>query len=336
MLFKIEEELKSIKAIQYQDISKSYSKKEKHLEELLKTMIGEELFPEYLVFGNERAWQKEADLFALDHDANLVIFELKVDGMYDRSKVMQSLEYAQLFSKWDFDKMNEHYRKCYKNSKIDLLECFDQHFEECIDKSNFNRKQKIIIISNASDLSINAATQYWRDQGIDIQEYYYRFYKISSEDILEISTDLHTPSDSGHCWINTNLTYYPKAYLDMIKNSKVAAYGSRAKLIDSRMIKAYVFLYHNGYGIIAAGKGTKQIEEKESHEFEVGEKEINIHLKDFIHGVNKETGEIENRIVPQEIKELLGQQFYFATSKVSLSQENAEKLYEKCKEEFRY
>lgn len=46
-------------------------------------MIGNEIFPEYMVFGNERSLQKEADLFAVDGNGSLVVIELKVEGHYE-------------------------------------------------------------------------------------------------------------------------------------------------------------------------------------------------------------------------------------------------------------
>ena len=73
MLFEVVGELEEIRPIAYLDISRKFKKREQKLEDFLRQKIGNEIFPEYMVFGNERNRQKEADLFAVDGNGSLVI-----------------------------------------------------------------------------------------------------------------------------------------------------------------------------------------------------------------------------------------------------------------------
>ena len=94
------------------------------------------------------------------------------------------------------------------------------------------------------------------------------------------------------------------------------------------MAKAYVFLYHNGYGIVAVGIGTEKVANVES------KKECFIKLRKFVHGVNLDNGKIEKYISPGRIKSLTEQNFFFSNTVVYLSKEKAELLYDECVREF--
>jgi hypothetical protein len=334
MLLEINQELTETKFITPMAID-AIGENEKKLEGCISDLVGDVLFPELLVFGNERSFQKEPDIFAVNGKGDLVVFELKVSGQYDRTKTLQAMDYAQRYSHWRYAAINHHYKKCFGDEN-EFINSFEEHFGYPIDESDFNKKQKIIVISHSSSIDINNMANYWRERGIDIQEYFYRFYEIGEKIYFELSNELYTPIDNkGSCWINTNSKYGELCYLDMVKNQKVATYGSRGDLIGKWLNKATIFLYHNGYGIIAAGNGTSRIQEtyyKEGSEYEDDER--NMHLKNFISGVNLETGAIEKYIPANRIKELLERDFYFPNTIVSLSDDEAKILYEECNNVF--
>ena len=314
-----------------------YSANEKDLEELITTMIGEEIFQDYLVIGNERKYQPEADIYAINEEGDLVLFELKVHGHYDRGKVLQVMDYASKYSRWDYERMNDFFKKSQVYKKIyggkkELEEVFKEKFPDGVGKEKFNRKQKMIIVSNYSDKDISSAISYWQDRGIDIEEYFYRFYKIGDEFLFEVSNDTFAIQDSQHCWINTNKTYFPEACREMIKEGKASAHADRKEVITDTMKGGYIFLYHNGYGIIGAGIATNQITTFYNENLDVFEKKII--LKNFIHGCD-ENFEIKKHISPAELKEEFNQSFYFANTKVTLSEEKSKKLYELCKKKFK-
>jgi hypothetical protein len=114
----------------------------------------------------------------------------------------------------------------------------------------------------------------------------------------------------------------------MVKNQKASAYGTRRSVIGDWMSKAYVFLYQNGYGIIAAGIGTGKIQNFEDKE------EKCVKLSKFVHGVDLDSGQIKKYISPGRIKSLTEQNFYFSNTVVPLSKEKAKLLYDECIKEF--
>jgi hypothetical protein len=331
MLLEINHELTETKFIPPMAID-AFGKNEKKLETCITDLIGDVLFPEFLVFGNERSFQKEPDIFAVNGRGDLVVFELKVGGQYDRTKTLQAMDYAQRYSYWRYDSINLHFKKCFGEEK-EFKESFEEHFGYKIEESDFNRKQRIIVISHSSSVDTYNVASYWRERGIDIQEYFYRFYQIGEKIYFELSNELYNPADNkGSCWINTNSKYGVECYMDMVKNQKVAAYGGRADLIGKWLSKATIFLYHNGKGIIAAGTGTSKITNtyyKEESDYEDDER--NMQLKNFISGVNLETKEIEKYIGASRIKELLKRDFWFPNTIVPLNDEEANILYNECK-----
>ncbi|MBA3967866.1 MAG: hypothetical protein H0X47_19235 [Nitrospirales bacterium] len=328
MLFEWEEEVKGFKPVTGMNIVDSFGGCEKDLENYLREIIGDLLFPEYLVFGNERSFQKEADLFAVNSSGDLVIFELKVDGLFDRGKIYQALDYAQHFSFWRYKEMNDLFQKCY-SERDELMDAFEDHFGFRVDRTEFNKKQKVIVISHSSSEDTGRVSRYWKGLGLDIEEYYYRFYAVSGKRYFEISNELWFQQNSYNCWINTCSRYIPKAYLDMVKGKKAATYGDRRSIIGPWMNKSYIFLYHNGCGVIGVGRGTATIQEFYNKELQAEERSIK--LSNFISGVDLVTGDITTWLPPAKIKELLQRDFYFPNSLVTLSELEAEKLYKECK-----
>lgn len=338
MLFELDTDKKTFLPVSSMTISDAIEGNEKDLENFLKTSIGDILFPEYLIIGNERSLQKEADLFAVDSEGHLVVFELKVNGQYERSKVYQILDYAQHFSFWRYNEMNTHFQKCFPHGK-ELSEVFEEHFGLSIDKNEYNRKQKAIIISYSSSNEIHRIAKYWKHRGIDIEEYFYRFYKLYDSDLsnprvyFELSNELAFHQPGYSCWINTCQTHFPEAFIDMIKEKKAATYNERMGVIGNWMSKGIVFLYHNGYGIIAAGKGTAKIKQFYNEKYDSDERAI--YLSSFISGVNIEEKKIECSIPPNRIKEILERDFFFPTSSVSLSENEGKLLFEECQKLFK-
>ena len=331
MLFEMDNETKGFKPVTGMNIVNSIGESEKDLENYLKDIIGDILFPEYMIFGNQRSFQSEADLFAVNNSGDLVVFELKVDGLYDRGKVYQALSYAQRFSYWRYTEMNNHFKKCFPEGK-ELIEVFQEHYGYGIDLTEFNKKQKTIIISHSSSEDTGTIAKYWRKAGVDIEEYFYRFYEVAGKRYFELSNELFVQQGYYNCWINTCRRYIPKAYLDMVKHHKAAVYEERRGIIGEWMKKAMIFLYHNGCGIIGAGKGTATI--TDTHNEELGTDERAIKLTNFISGVDLDSGEIIHSLEPSAIKVLLQRDFYFPNSIVTLTQAEAKTLFEECRKRF--
>lgn len=332
MLFEYIKEKRTFEPLTGMAISDSHGGSEKDLEDYLKSVIGDLIFPQYLVFGNERSFQGEADLFAVNGRGDLVLFELKVHGHYDRGKIYQAMSYAQIFSTWRYESMNGHFKKCFPNASGNLLDEFEDHFGYRIDPADFNRHQRIIIISHSSAPDTMAVSSYWKSKGIDLEEYFYRFYDSDGRTLFELSNELFFNQNSGHCWINTCSKHIPYAVYDMVSNRKAAIYEERKGAIGGWMNRGNIFLYQNGYGIVAAGIGTATIKDEYNQFLDANERSIR--LSGFVSGVDPVAKKIECSIPPWRIKALLGRDFYFPNSIVTLGKDEAEKLRLECESVF--
>jgi len=181
-------------------------------------------------------------------------------------------------------------------------------------------------------MDTSAVSSYWKLKGIDIDKYFYRFYDPNGKRFFELSNGLFFNQNSGHCWINTCTRHNSEAVFDMIANRKAATYEERKGVIGSWMNRGNIFLYHNGYGVVASGIGTATIKDEYNEILEGNERFIR--LSGFVSGVDPVTKQIKASIPPQRIKELLGRNFYFPNSLVTLGKEEAEKLRLECERAF--
>jgi hypothetical protein len=143
-----------------------------------------------------------------------------------------------------------------------LLDEFENHFGYRINSADFNRHQRIIIIPHSSSPDTMAVSAYWKSKGLDIEEYFYRFYNADCKTFFELSNELFFNQNAGHCWINTCSRHIPDAVFDMVRNRKAATYEERKGVIGGWMKRGHMFLYQNGCGIVASGTGTATIKDE--------------------------------------------------------------------------
>ncbi|MEP1385255.1 MAG: hypothetical protein ABJK64_15845 [Paraglaciecola sp.] len=103
MLYKIEEQaevFEKLEPVEFKDFS-SFGKLEKDLENLIANSILDVLFEDARLMPvfQERQWQAEADIYALNENGELVIFELK-RASAGKDAVHQALRYAQDAGQW--------------------------------------------------------------------------------------------------------------------------------------------------------------------------------------------------------------------------------------------
>jgi len=239
--------------------------KEKDLENLIAANI-ETLIPEnqLMVVSQETQWQEAADILAFDKDGGLHIFELKRwEGKQEN--ILQVMRYGQKYGQYKYDQFQNMINKSPKFKAVDLATAHYQYFKESrdnpLEKSEFNRVQHLIIITNGTDWDTRNAIKFWHDSGLKIASLIYRVYSIGDKNILEFNP--YNPGDEeimdgeeGYYIVNTNLAWRPTAYLDMLNQQKAAAYGGRKFSIKRIKKGNTVFLYQNGVGVIAYGKTT--------------------------------------------------------------------------------
>ena len=138
--------------------------------------------------------------------------------------------------------------------------------------------------------------------------------------------------NAGHWLINTCSRHIPYAVFDMVSNRKASAYEKRKSAIGNWMNRRYVFLYQHGCGIVASGTGSATIKDDYNKLLAVNERFIR--LSGFISGVDPVAKKIISSIPPWKIKELLGRDFYFTNTLVTLGKNEAEKLRCECETVF--
>lgn len=237
--------------------------KEKDLENVISKRIERLVRTDQLmVIMQERQRQEEPDILAIDEKGKLYIFELKRwEGRSEN--LLQALRYGQKFGRYNYEKLNWFYQS-YRHSKqgrINLHEAHKDFFEldKVLDKDSFNIDQHFVIVTNGLDYDTWDAIAYWKNKGLSISPLVYRIFKINEE--LYIDFDPYGPipdapkePESGLFVINTNKTYMPEVYKEMVAERKGSAYYGRKYSIQNIKAGNSVCLYHVGAGVIGIGK----------------------------------------------------------------------------------
>ncbi len=249
---------------------------EKHLEDLLAAQLTSVLFEdnEMMPIFQERNRQPEADIYALNEEGDLVIFELK-RGTAQDGALHQALRYCETAAHWSFDELQRKYTKYIQTKRRDEMEETDRcllaaHQEnfglDCpLDKSAFNRRQHLRIVGTAGDDRLIRNVDYWRSQGISVSFMPYRVYEIEGKSYFEFFSqpyDRHAnPSDIKGVIFDSDKTYREYALEYMLEQNRVAAFGGSKDAVNCLRKGDTVFLYEKVRGIIAAGRITSDKKE---------------------------------------------------------------------------
>jgi hypothetical protein len=241
---------------------------EKELEDLLAQNLWDVLFEgsQLMPIFQERSRQPEADIYALNEQGDLVIFELKrahVDG----GAVHQVLRYCEKAGRFGYEKLEEMLRSYRKGRPVNLQQEHQGAFEleRPLDRAAFNRQQQLIIVGSAGDDELIRNVDYWKSKGIFLSFIPYRVYKIAGEDYFEFFSlpyDQHSnPRLTKGVIFDTNLSYREDGIWYMCDRDRVAAFGSIKGIVYSFRKGDIVFLYHKGRGIVAAGEVKSDVKE---------------------------------------------------------------------------
>lgn len=248
-----------LEPVAFDDFS-SFGNLEKDLEDLIAASILDVLFEDarLMPIFQERQYQAEADIYALNEKGELVIFELKRSAAGEGA-VHQALRYAQDAGQWTFSTLQRKYSQ-YTNSDIDLCLAHKEAFnlEHPLDAKELNKRQHLIIIGSAADDSLINAVDYWKHQGISIEFLPYRVYKIGGEHYFEffaLPYDRHkNPRYIKGVLFDTNRSYDENAIWYMMENNRVAAFGEAKRFIEYIYPGDIVFFSHKWAGLVAAGR----------------------------------------------------------------------------------
>lgn len=175
----------------FEEISQPDIEREKQLEDWLEKDLsplidGEDL----LLIGRQLQTDlgQFNDLLAADRKGNLVIIELKKD-QGSRQVVAQIVEYAARVAKLNYADLDTIWHQRHPNSSLaDTHKEFFEYEEGELSQTDFNRRQRLIIVGGALDPRIKEMVYYLRGEGVDIAYVTYSHYQTGTGEIL-LSTD---------------------------------------------------------------------------------------------------------------------------------------------------
>ena len=243
-----------------------YDLKEQDIENFLKSRLGEIVSEDQLMLiGQERKWQEEADLLALDKDGILYIFELK-RWHSKPENILQVMRYGQIFGRYSYEEL-EGLAKRQQKLDGDLNKQHQEYFDlgKELPASDFNKDQVFVLVTNGMDKDTISAVNFWSQKGVKIECSPYRIYDVNGEPFIQFDTyspdEEVIPEENTRFFIvNTNKTYMPDAWKDMLKTGKASAYYGRKSSVCRISNRSHVYLYHTGVGVIASGIATSGYE----------------------------------------------------------------------------
>lgn len=262
MLYKIGETngiFDKLEPVGFKDFS-SFGNIEKNLENLIADNILESLFEEARLFPifQERQYQAEADIYALNEKGDLVIFELKRSSA-GNDAVLQALRYAQDAGQWGYVKLQEKLQ-IYCKEAVELTKAHQDAFalEYPLEIKDFNRNQNLLIVGSAADGALIKSVDYWKKQGVSIDFLPYRVYELGGERFFEFFAkpyDQHNnPYDRKGVLFDTNRSWDSDSIWFMMENGCVAAFGKAKKFINYLNPGDIVFFSHKWTGLVAAAR----------------------------------------------------------------------------------
>jgi hypothetical protein len=266
MLYKLssnDDSLGALEPLPFLEVA-DLQKREKDLENLIASHLLDVLFEDAALqpIFQERSLQAEADIYALNRNADLVIFELKGGPAYPDA-VLQAIRYAQTGGQWLYSDLQRRYDIYMEKKGLPRSELRDAHreafqLESALQPTDFNRRQHLYVIGSAANEALIAAVDYWKRQGLSVEFLPYRIYQIGAERYFEFFSfpyDRHrNPAAVKGVLFDTNRSYDEEAIWAMMQKNRVAAYGDLKHVVEYLNPKDIVFFSHKWVGIVAAAE----------------------------------------------------------------------------------
>ena len=331
MLFEIKSN--TLEPIPYKDFG-SYGKLEKDLENLLAENLMSVLFEDnpYLPIFQERSFQEEPDLIALDRNGSTVIIEVK-RSFVGTDALSQVFRYAQQIQRWDYETLQGKLRTFLEDDSVELKKYHAENFNLSaeISPNQFNRDQAILIVGNAVDVDLVVYIDYWKRKGIDIDFIPYRVFEMGDKTYLEFFAkpyDIHSNKATVKGVIfDSNRTWDQEALAYMFKKNRVSSFGDMGDAVYCLGKGDYVFLSHRWVGIVAAARVL-------SREPKGDEDEMYVDVE-FLTPIPKVVDDNIPRMAFGRTSEVVGKDLYWARidKRPYLTKEESEKLLNGLKKE---
>ena len=317
--------IENMEPIAFHDFS-SIGKYEKDLENLIAENLLDMLYEDnrLMAIYQERSLQPEADVYALNENGELYIFELKRSTAYEDA-VNQVLRYAQIAGQWDYSKLESMFQEYQSVPEQSLAHEHERAFDlpEPLLPHQFNRKQHLVVIGSAADVGLMNAVDYWRKQGIQINFLPYRIYELNQElyfEFFALPYDFHSnPKDIKGILFDTCKSWDEAIWI-MMEQRRVAAWGNAKRFVNYINENDIIFFSHSGAGLVAAATVNKG---------KVRESDDDGLYRDveFITSIPVRGSEI--RAMPfWKVREIMGKNFFWASTIKTpyLSSKETEKL----------
>lgn len=324
MLFKLDtvkKEIDVVERVRLVDVGWDERRLQELLFRNLDRVIQEE---ELLLILQSHRWQEEPDLMAVDEKGDLWIFELKA-WESQQSNILQALRYGQKFGQYDYDDLDEVFRK---TSREKLIEAHSRRFpDRKIAQDQFNKGQHFVIITNGLDAQTREAIIFWRERGLDVRPWIYRIYKTKNKELyLEFNTfrtrdDPFEDIEEGYFVVNTNISNDKRDDKEMLMQKKAAAFFDPWKQAIKRIQpENRVFLYRSGEGIVARGIAKSRYRKKDYHENpKHASEEYYVELKNFL--------ACKHPLPASEIVNLTGINYRFMKTCFTIDKESGKKIW---------
>ena len=238
---------------------------EKHIEDFLASHLVE-LIPEdqLMLLAQERQFQEEADILALDKVGTLFIFELK-RWKSNAENLLQVMRYGQIFGRYDYQRLEQ---LAHRHQRLEgsLRAKHQEYFSlpAPLPEEAFNADQRFVVVTNGVDRDTLQAIKYWDRKGVKIDSLTYKLYRIGDQPYIQFETynpelDLQLEENPGVYIVNTNFSYMENAWKEMLgdgRTGKAAAYYDRKNAVRRISKGSTVFLYQTGSGVVAKGRAT--------------------------------------------------------------------------------
>lgn len=99
----------------------------------------------------ERKWQEEPDIMAMNGQGDLYIFELK-RIQSNEDNILQLLRYAQKFGTYEYTEINKMYQTYKNDDQFNLLEDLNKNLgNDLLKQTDINNKQHLYLITNGTN-----------------------------------------------------------------------------------------------------------------------------------------------------------------------------------------
>lgn len=194
MIYKINiDELKRGKSVAYDNKAKRISPEvlnitEKNIEDYIANNI-KEVLPtiDLMTIFQERKWQEEPDIMAMNGQGDLYIFELK-RIQSNEDNILQLLRYAQKFGTYEYTEINKMYQSYKNDNQFNLLEDLNKNLgNDLLKQTDINNKQHLYLITNGTNEDTIKKIKFWKSNGLDINLIIYWIFENDGSYFIEFN-----------------------------------------------------------------------------------------------------------------------------------------------------